>query len=153
VDSSAPLPTKRCASQEGKGGRDERASGGILPVAKSHGAENNATVDSTAGVHLEARPTEPKMPSGELKSKTKILAMRQYPLLQWKKSLGARFPGHPVSCPGFCASRPMAPPLLAPKWIIAFPTGSHETKPQCTYRGKETSANSWKGLARNPPRS
>jgi hypothetical protein len=67
VDSSAPLPNKKGASQKGKGGRDEKASRGTPPVSKSPRGEKDVTVGTTAGDH----PAAPKKPSGTLKPTAK----------------------------------------------------------------------------------
>jgi hypothetical protein len=67
VDSSAPLPTKKGATQEGKGGRDEKASRGTPPVSKSPRGEKDVTVGTTAGGHLGNHLAAPTKSSGTLK--------------------------------------------------------------------------------------
>jgi hypothetical protein len=67
VESSAPFPTKKGACQEGKGGRDEKASRGTPPVSKSPRREKDVTVGTTAGGHLGDHPAAPAKPGGTLK--------------------------------------------------------------------------------------
>jgi hypothetical protein len=57
VDSSATLPTKNGASEEGKGGRDVKSSRRTPPETKSHRGENDVTVGITAGGHLISTPS------------------------------------------------------------------------------------------------
>jgi hypothetical protein len=71
VDSSAPLPTKKGASQEGKGGRDEKVFRGTPPVSKSPRGEKDVTVGTTAGEHFGDHPAAPTKPSVTLKSTAK----------------------------------------------------------------------------------
>jgi hypothetical protein len=66
-DSSAPLPTKRGAFQERKGGRDDKVFRGTPSVSTSPRGEKDVTVGTTAGGHLGDRPAAPTKPSGTLK--------------------------------------------------------------------------------------
>jgi hypothetical protein len=60
VDSSAPLPTKKGASPEGKRRRDDKVSRGTHPVTKSPRREKEVTVANTAGGHLDAHTKKTK---------------------------------------------------------------------------------------------
>jgi hypothetical protein len=60
VDSSAQLPTKKGASREGKGERDEKETRGTSPASRSPRGVQDVTVGTIASGHLDAQPVVPK---------------------------------------------------------------------------------------------
>jgi hypothetical protein len=100
VDSSATLPTKNGASEESKGGRDEKASRGTPPVSKSPREKKDVTVGTTTGGHLGDHPAAPKKPSETLKPSPKVTSSAPVPAARRKQPKGGRLSGHPVTYPG-----------------------------------------------------
>jgi hypothetical protein len=85
VDSSAPLPTKDGASDDGKGGRDVKTSRTTPLVTKSPRGEKDVTVGTTAGGHLVTHPVASKKPSGPLKTTTNGTVSLPVLTAQWKQ--------------------------------------------------------------------
>jgi hypothetical protein len=100
MNSSAPLPTKKGASQEGKGGRDDKASLGTAPVSKSPREEKDVTVETTAGGYLDAHPAAPNKPSGTLKPTAKVSGTAPVPATSTEAAQRHKSPGAPCDVSG-----------------------------------------------------
>jgi hypothetical protein len=124
VNFSAPFPNKSGDSQEGKRGREEKATA-ELPVSKSLRGEKDVTMGTNADVHLAAQPIESNKPGGTLKPTAKGIDTASVPAASMEAAPSSPLPGHPMTCPGLRASRPMAPLHRPPKLINA---GSEVTK-------------------------
>jgi hypothetical protein len=135
VDSSAPLPTKDGASDEGKRRRDVITSCRAPREIKSPRGDKDVTVGAIAGGHFVTYPAAPKGQVGHWSPQPTVLSPCHYPLFRWKLHSGAPLSVHPVKCPDVWAARRLAPLRQAPKWIKPFRQRRGLTKPRCTYLG------------------
>jgi hypothetical protein len=135
--SSAPLPNQNGSSQEGKGGRDERASRGIPPYpCLPEGRRMSRWATTLAYTWtLTPPPSEPNKPSGTLKPAANGTGTVSVSAVSVEAVPRRTSYETSVTCPGPELWRPMLPLPSLPKWINTLPPGSDAVKPRCMCLG------------------
>jgi hypothetical protein len=128
VESSAPLPTNKEASQEGKGGRDEKASRGTPPVSKPSRGKKDVTVGTNAGGRLGDHPVASKEPSGTLKSTTKGTSSAPIPAASTEAASRRTSPGAPGDLSGPLSVTPIGTTPTTAQVDKVVPPGERRNK-------------------------